>query len=215
VFKDLIKRIATELSRRKIPYMIIGGQAVLHYGEPRLTKDIDITLGLGVEKLSVMEDAVKTLGLVIEATDVESFVRRHMVLPTADRKKGIRVDFIFSITPFEREAIARAREVDFDGVPVRFASLEDLVLHKMLAGRPRDIEDVKSVLLKNPGYDRDYIRGWLADFDKATGGDCVDKLDHIIKDIAREAGRRLARLGGTAKELKPIPGRRSPRFRSS
>jgi predicted nucleotidyltransferase len=195
--------------------MIIGGQAVLYYGEPRLTKDIDITLGLGIEKLSVIKDAVRTLGLDIEATDIESFVRKHMVLPAADRKRGIRVDFIFSITPFEREAIARAREVNFDEVPVRFASLEDLVLHKMVAGRPRDIEDVRSVLLKNPGYDREYIRGWLSDFDKATGGDCLNRFDLVVNEVAREAGRRLARLGGTAKELKPIPRRRSPRFRSS
>lgn len=29
--------------------MIIGGQAVLLYGEPRLTKDLDVTLGIGLE----------------------------------------------------------------------------------------------------------------------------------------------------------------------
>jgi predicted nucleotidyltransferase len=209
VFKDLIKRIATELSRRDVPYMIIGGQAVLHYGEPRLTKDIDITLGLGLEKLDLIKDVARALGMGIEAED--AFIRDTMVLPAADKKAGIRVDFMFSVTPFEREAIARAREVDFDGFPVRFASLEDLVLHKMVAGRPRDIEDVRSVLLKNPGYDREYIRGWLSDFDKATGGDCLNRFDLVANEVAREAGRRLARLGGTAKDLRPIPRRRSPR----
>lgn len=39
--KRLIKRIAKVLDKEKIPYMIIGGQAVLIYGELRLTKDID------------------------------------------------------------------------------------------------------------------------------------------------------------------------------
>lgn len=29
--------------------MIIGGQAVMVYGEPRLTKDIDITLGVDIK----------------------------------------------------------------------------------------------------------------------------------------------------------------------
>ena len=189
--------------------MIIGGQAVLYYGEPRLTKDVDITLGLGVEGLSLMKEAAKALDLSIAADD--AYIRDTMVLPAEDKKAGIRVDFIFSITPFEKAAIERAREVKFDEVMVRIASLEDLVLHKMVAGRPRDIEDVRSVLLKNPGYDKDYIRGWLSDFDRATGGDCVNNFDQVVKEIAREAGKQLARLGGTAKDLKPIPRRRSSR----
>ncbi len=38
----LIKRIAQYLDENKVPYMIIGGQAVLLYGTPRLTRDIDL-----------------------------------------------------------------------------------------------------------------------------------------------------------------------------
>jgi predicted nucleotidyltransferase len=208
VFKDLIKRIAAELSGRGIPYMIIGGQAVLLYGEPRLTKDIDITLGVGVEELPVIKDAIRALGLSIEPDDVDTFVKDTMVLPAVDKKSGIRVDFVFSFSPFERAAIERAKEVRFDEVPVRFASLEDLVIHKMVAGRARDIEDVRAILLKNPGYDREYIRGWLSDFDKALGGGCLEKLDGLVREIAKDAGKELARLGGTEKDLKPIPRRR-------
>ncbi|MDT8395705.1 MAG: hypothetical protein RRA32_04540 [bacterium] len=52
MFQELIARIAASLNVRKIPYMIIGGQAVLLYGEPRLTRDIDVTLGAGVSWLS-------------------------------------------------------------------------------------------------------------------------------------------------------------------
>lgn len=210
MFKELIKRIAAELARRDIPYMIIGGQAVLLYGEPRLTKDIDITLGLGVEKLSVIKEVVRALGLRIDLENVESFVTETMVLPTSD-KKGLRIDFLFSITPFERAAIERAREVKFDEVTVRFASLEDLIIHKMVAGRPRDIEDVRSILAKNPGYDRSYIQSWLSDFDEATGDNCRHKFDEVASEIAKEAGRQLARLGGTEKGIKSIPRRRSRR----
>ena len=51
MFKKLLKKIANELNTNNIPYMVIGGQAVLLYGEPRLTKDIDITLGIGIDGL--------------------------------------------------------------------------------------------------------------------------------------------------------------------
>jgi len=211
MFKDLIKRIALELSRRRIPYMVIGGQAVLHYGEPRLTKDIDITLGVGVEKLPIIKDVTKALGLRIDAEEVDSFVMETMVLPASEMKTGLRVDFVFSYSPFERAAIERAKEVKYDEISVRFASLEDLVIHKIVAGRARDIDDIKAILLKNPGYDKEYIRDWLVDFDKILDGKCSPIFNEIIRGVAREAGRQLARLGGTAKELRPIPRRRSPR----
>ncbi len=37
MFTQLLERLATALDLAEIPYMIIGGQAVLLYGEPRLT----------------------------------------------------------------------------------------------------------------------------------------------------------------------------------
>jgi len=183
LFKDLIRRIAAELARREIPYMIIGGQAVLKYGEPRLTKDIDITLGVGIERLPDIKDVVDVLDMSIAPGADDAFIKDTMVFPAVDKKSALRVDFIFSFLPFESAAIERSDVVDFDGVPVRFASLEDLVIHKMVAGRPRDIEDVRSILLKNPGYDKDFIRRWLSEFDKAIDGDCVERFDRIVREI--------------------------------
>ena len=43
--KQLLERVALGLESREVPYMIIGGQAVLVYGEPRLTQGVDVTLG--------------------------------------------------------------------------------------------------------------------------------------------------------------------------
>jgi predicted nucleotidyltransferase len=210
VFRELIKKIATELSGRKIPYMIIGGQAVLLYGEPRLTKDIDITLGVGVEELSKIGNAVKAMGLRIETDEVDSFVRETMVLPASEPKSGIRVDFVFSFTPYERQAIERANQVKFDDTSVRFASLEDVVIHKIVAGRARDIDDIRSVLLKNPGYDKEYIRVWLLNFDQALEGKFLSLFEEITSEIGRDSAKKLARLGGTEKKLRPIPRRKNP-----
>ncbi|MCH8038872.1 MAG: hypothetical protein IH977_00820 [Nitrospinae bacterium] len=47
---------------------------------------------------------------------------------------------------------------------VHFASVEDVIIHKIIAGRPRDLEDVRSVLLKNEAVHLDYIRKWLQEF---------------------------------------------------
>ncbi len=42
----LLNAISKILNREKISFMVIGGQAMLVYGEPRMTKDLGITLGI-------------------------------------------------------------------------------------------------------------------------------------------------------------------------
>ncbi len=163
--------------------MVIGGQAVLLYGEPRLTKDIDITLGVGIDHLAQMKKIIHGLNLHYLTQDVEAFVKETMVLPVADQESGIRIDFIFSFSSYERQAIERARDVLFGRTPVRFAALEDLVIHKIIAGRPRDLEDVESLLLKNPEFDSGYIEKWLAEFDTA--------LDKEYGKIFAELGKGI------------------------
>jgi hypothetical protein len=163
--------------------MVIGGQAVLLYGEPRLTKDIDITLGLGVDQLDSMKAIVGRLGLQYLTERVDDFVKETMVLPVIDQKSGIRVDFIFSCSPYEKQAIERARNVPLGRTQVKFASLEDVIIHKIIAGRPRDIEDVESMLLKNPGYDSRYIVKWLSEFDSALGKRYRESFAELVRGL--------------------------------
>ena len=53
------------------------------------------------------------------------------------------------------------------GTDVMFASAEDVIIHKIFAGRPRDLEDVRSILLKNPRLDKMYVKNWLSEFEKS------------------------------------------------
>jgi len=54
------------------------------------------------------------------------------------------------------------------GQNVAFAAPEDLIIHKIFAGRPRDFEDVRVILMKNPELDISYIRKWLREFDGSS-----------------------------------------------
>jgi hypothetical protein len=66
MFEQLISRIAAELRRAEIPYMIIGGQAVLLHGLPRMTKDIDITLGVDTKHLDKVVKSIAAIGISIQ-----------------------------------------------------------------------------------------------------------------------------------------------------
>jgi len=56
-------------------------------------------------------------------------------------------------------------------------------IHKVIARRPRDLEDVGSVLLKNPKYDSRYIEKWLAEFDKSLGEHFLKIFRSIEKEV--------------------------------
>jgi hypothetical protein len=180
VFEEFLEIISRELPAAGIPYMVIGGQAVQVYGEPRMTRDIDVTLGLGVEGLDRVLALCRSAGLRVLVADPAQFSGETMVLPAVDESSGIRVDFVLSFSEYERQALGRSREVEVGGQPVRFVSLEDLLIHKLVAGRPRDIEDVRLVLVKNPGWDRAYVERWLAELDRALALDLQARLRDLL-----------------------------------
>lgn len=183
MFEKLLKKIAEELNKSNIPYMVIGGQAVLKYREPRFTNDIDITLGVDIDKLNEILAIASKLGLSILTDNPQQFVSDTMVLPTIDQVWGTRVDILFSFTDYEREAIKRANIFSLDDVKVYFSSLEDIIIQKIIAGRERDLEDVRNIILKNPDYDHDFIVNTLSGFQQELNFDSLDRFMKLLKTI--------------------------------
>jgi predicted nucleotidyltransferase len=180
-FAGLLAAITRELEARGLPFLVIGGQAVLLHGRPRLTEDIDLTLGVDPSALPRVLAACATLGLSPLPTDVEPFVAETYVLPARHGGTRIRVDFIFSSTTYEQQAIGRAVRVVLDGTGVPFASAEDLLIHKLFAARPRDMEDALGVVRrKGAELDWAYMEQWSRVFAEVPGRESMpDRLAEL------------------------------------
>ncbi len=143
------------LEERGIPYMVIGGLANLVWGVPRATLDADVAVWVEEDRVdAVVGDLCRTFTPFPK--DPRAFAAELRVLPM---KSGSgRVDFVFGALPYEREAIRRAVVVKLAGRRVRVCTPEDLVIMKVLADRPRDIEDMRGVA-KRQGrvLDRAYL----------------------------------------------------------
>jgi hypothetical protein len=107
------------------------------------------------------------------------------VLPLSDGLASIRVDFIFSFTPYEAQAIERAISVRVLDIPVRFATAEDLIVHKLVAGRPRDLEDVRGILSHQKQLDEAYLKRWLPTFREVVGRDLLQDFTSIKGSLTR------------------------------
>ncbi|MBM4184420.1 MAG: nucleotidyltransferase family protein [Gemmatimonadetes bacterium] len=184
-FAGILARISSALDERKIPFMLIGGQAVLVHGEPRLTQDIDVTLGVPPIRLGEILELCESTRLEPLPEQPRTFVQETFVLPADDRATGVRVDFIFSTTPYEAQAIGRAERLSVGGASVPFATPEDLILHKLFAGRARDLEDVRGVVRrKRPEIEWDYLARWGHELAATPGREgLVEQLERLRRGL--------------------------------
>lgn len=134
------------LQRAGERYCFIGGIALQRWGEPRFTRDVDVTLlcPYGAE-----QQAVKPLlaAFVSRVPEAGAFATKHRVLLLSSGK-GIPIDVALGGIPFEERCVTRATEFDFAEARLLTCSAEDLVVLKAFAGRPQDWVDIESVAVR-------------------------------------------------------------------
>lgn len=128
-------------------FCFIGGVALQRWGEPRLTQDADLTLLTGFGSEETFADALLAR-FAGRRADTREFALRNRVL-LIQTGAGVAVDVAFGAVPFEERSVQRASPWEWatDHV-LTICSAEDLVIHKVFAGRDRDWGDVESVLIR-------------------------------------------------------------------
>lgn len=140
-------RLQQFLDLRGWRYCFIGGLAVLHWGEPRLTRDLDLALltGFGTEAAYVDALLAAYRPRISGARDFA--LERRVLLIQSD--SGVGIDVSLAALPYEETAIDRAVSVELlPGSPIRLCSPEDLIIMKLFAGRETDLRDARSVIVR-------------------------------------------------------------------
>lgn len=135
------------LERAGDRFCFIGGLALQRWGEPRFTRDVDLTLlcPLGSEAGTI--DRILA-GFAARIAEAREFALRNRVILIRN-SHGIPIDIALGALPFEERCVERSSEFDFhDAVLLRVCSAEDLVVLKTFAGRARDWLDIESVLVR-------------------------------------------------------------------
>ncbi len=184
---DTAAEIGSFLDEQRIPYAIIGGIAVQYWGEARTTSDVDLVILLPLDRQDSFFDAILSR-FEPRLSDAVPFALENRVLLISGTD-GTPVDIALGIPGYEEEAIRRAVDVTLHGQQaVRLIGPEDLIIHKCIAGRPRDIEDIERVLVRQKlSVDLDYIREWLGQFAALIE-------DHAVLDTFENALQRAGSL---------------------
>ena len=125
---------------RQWKFCIIGGIALLRWGEPRFTRDVDVSLltGFGREE--------EFIGPILSAypgrlPDAAEFARRNRVL-LLDSPQGIPIDIALAVGGASQPLRVCSR---------RTCSAEDLIVLKLFAFRTRDVADVETLVVRQRG----------------------------------------------------------------
>lgn len=144
--RDLLTPVCQVLQEEGIGYAIIGAFAVAAWGNVRGTGDIDILCE--ARDLEKLKTALRRAGLSFEhrkgdpGDPVQHVIRIHV--PAG---QGIdEIEIVAGIADAPKDIIARARSAKVDDLTLQVAGPEDMMILKLLAGSPIDVQDALGIL---------------------------------------------------------------------
>lgn len=128
-------------------FCFIGGLAVQRWGEPRVTRDVDLTIMTGFGGEATFVDLLLE-HFPARVDDAREFALRSRVL-LARSAEGVPVDIALGALPFEGRVVSRATPYAYaPGIDLLTCSAEDLVVLKAFAGRERDWLDIEGIVVR-------------------------------------------------------------------
>lgn len=186
---DLLADLGRALAQLGVRWYLFGAQAAILYGVARLTADVDVTVDLASRSIPELTATLTTGGFELRMPDAEAFAERTRILPCVHRQTRIPLDIVLAGPGLEEQFFSRAREHAFGQLRVPVASAEDLLTMKMLAGRPKDLDDVVAIARAHgSGLDLARIRETLRMLEQALNR----------RDLVQEFERALAQVDPSA-----------------
>lgn len=164
--------IVRALNEAWVPFLVVGGIAVVHHGYGRVTQDVDLVIRLEKEIISRAFGALGRIGyqpaVPVTAAEFADPSRREqwrreknmqVLRFWSEQHRETPVDvFVTEPFDFEREFDAADVRESAPGLSVRIISLATLLEMKRLAARPQDLADIDEINLlhgKPSSYDRE------------------------------------------------------------
>jgi Nucleotidyltransferase of unknown function (DUF6036) len=186
VFQAL-STVETLLSELGLAHSVIGGLAVIRWGRPRATQDVDVSafVELGSE-MAVCNSILN--GLLPRIDDPVRFAVVNRVL-LARTQNGVPVDIGLAAFPFEEDMINRSTPFQFAaGVIAPTISAEDLIVMKCIAGRGQDWADIESVVVRqSPLLDWDLVNMTISGLmELLPESDAIGRLAELRRKLSLE-----------------------------
>jgi predicted nucleotidyltransferase len=163
-FREAVEALQHLFSRFNDRGVIIGGVAVGFLGKPRLTQDIDAVVMLALKDIPEFLEAARVENITPRIKNIDEFVRKNRVFLMRHLPTEIDIDISLGTLPFEAEMVERSVTESTATFSIRLPTPEDLIIMKAVAHRPKDLEDIRTIVAKQTKLDRKRIQHWVQEF---------------------------------------------------
>lgn len=137
-YKDMLLALLAE----DVKFILVGGYALAAHGYPRFTLDIDFFVLASPDNARAVIRALKRFGAPLSGVSEKDFEKEGIVFQVG--VAPMRIDIITQISGVTfSDAWPRALTMEWEGLPIRVLSLQDLLANKRASGRPKDLLDVQ------------------------------------------------------------------------
>lgn len=181
-FRGAIEAIQYLFAKLDNPGVIIGGVAVSFLGKPRLTEDVDAMLLLSIEDIPRFLEAASAEQINPRIQNAAEFARRNRVLLLQHSPTETNIDISLGVLPFEKETVERGIVRSTPTLSVHLPTPEDLIIMKAIAHRPKDLEDIRTIVDKQSELDSERIEYWVKSFGEVLEiPDLWPQIEDILK----------------------------------
>lgn len=166
---DILRYALRVFDSLSVEYMIVGSLASMAYGEPRMTRDIDIVANLGLAHVDALCDAFPPAEYYVSREAVRQAIEGRHQFNIIHPRSGNKIDVMMAHDDvWGKTQLARRKLVTIlPDVIAPTAAPEDVILAKMWYYREgeheKHLRDIASMLRISPELiDRDYIHQWAA-----------------------------------------------------
>ncbi len=150
--EQILDIVCEFLNKNSIDYVIVGGFAVLFYGNPRTTMDIDYVIQLEDENIPLLIKFLKENDFHADEYDMHAALKEKSHCTVEDKETMFRLDIKGVYTEMDERALRNKRMIEFNDIPIWIASPEDTIVNKLVFAREQDIKDALKDLKKK--YER-------------------------------------------------------------
>lgn len=144
---DDFKAFLKLLKKHEVEYLLVGGYAVVYYGYPRATNDIDFWIATDSTNASKMVKVLHEFGFN-KGVDESLFLETHKM--TRLGHPPIRIEILTQIDGVNfSDCYHRRLLTTIDGIEINIIGLEDLKKNKKASGRHKDLSDLENLKTKD------------------------------------------------------------------
>lgn len=138
----MYKEVFDLLERHKVPYVVVGGMAVLLHGHVRPVLDLDIVIASTPDEQNRALHALTLSGFVASIPIPLNLLTVLRMFNQTEREIDVFVNYHISFNDLWAESV----QIRVGKSVARVVSLEHLLRAKRFTGRPLDLMDVDGLL---------------------------------------------------------------------